>query len=213
MKVARYDRVNDKFLGFQIVSQEQWEGRARHKEVCLLELDVVGSSSHDRSTQNLSVAHAAVNVPAHPTSVPDSAVWRTTYSVSDKPLASVKLEWRRRVKVHREFVANAGISWNDGSDDHFVQTDQYSQMVVTGAVLRHDKRGNPSATQSWRMGDNTFAELTKAQLEDMAIAVGDHVDACYARQAVLEAAIEAAPDVATVKAIDVTAGWPSHYTP
>lgn len=130
-----------------------------------------------------------------------------TRTVKDKTLDAIKLDYIKKVKAKRDQVIVAGIEWNG----HIVQTDKESQAVVTGAVLRHEKKGSlQSDIQGWRMQDNKLAQLTIEQLGEMAIAIGDHVDACFAKQAMLEYLIGEAFNLETLQSLDFENGWPPH---
>lgn len=115
---------------------------------------------------------------------------------------------KRKVKALRDQTIAGPIEWSPdgGVTTYVVQTDEYSRNMLAGAVMRLDKKGNPNAAQGWRMQDNSFAALTKTDFDAMAVAIGDHVDACYTNQGVLEATIDAAPDPTLV---DIEAGWPA----
>jgi hypothetical protein len=51
--------------------------------------------------------------------------------------------------------------------------------------------------------------LSAAEFQALAVAVGNHVDACYQAHATLEAAIDALTDGQAVIDHDVTIGWPA----
>lgn len=139
-------------------------------------------------------------------------VTRTHTTVADAGyLDKRKAEVKRQIKGKRDSVATAGIEHTIDVTTYIVQTDTNSQMVLTGAMVAMDKKGNPNAKQKWRMADNTVVEIAKADFEAMGLAVRDHVDACYVRQAQLEATVDACEDVTTLEAIDTEAGWPTHY--
>jgi len=133
-----------------------------------------------------------------------------TRAVLDIPLEQAQSEAKRKVKAKRDQVQFGGTEWVDGETTHVIQTDAGSQAKLTGAVVRTDKKG--AADQSWRMADNSVVTLNKAKFDAMATAVGDHVDACYTQQAVLEAQIDAAADVDAIRAVNIDDGWPSNPT-
>ena len=138
----------------------------------------------------------------------DGSIITATQAVVYKSLDQVQVIIKADIKNKRNVVVAGNIEWSPdgGTTTYIVQTDDVSQSKLTGAVLRTDKNGNPN--QAWRMADNTIVDLNKAQFDAMAVAVGDHVDACYLQQAVLEAQIASAEDVVAILAIDIEAGWP-----
>ena len=133
-----------------------------------------------------------------------------TQTVQYKPIEQVQDTVKSDIKNKRNAVASGRIEWSPdaGVNTYIVQTDVASQVSLTGAVMHTDKNGNPN--QAWRMADNEVVTLTKAQFDAMAGAVGDHVAACYSRQATLEGLIDGAGDVAAALAIDIEAGWPAN---
>lgn len=128
----------------------------------------------------------------------DNDGWKVTAtrSVVDKPdevLADIR---KTEIKVKRDSVINAGIEWNG----YVVQTDPDSRREMVGAVSAMSVDDTITA-QPWRMQGNTLAVLDKADFLAMSIVVRNHVNACYLRQAELEAD----------NTLDIQTGWPTHY--
>lgn len=140
-------------------------------------------------------------------------VTRTHTTIPDPNyLDKRKAEVVRQIKGQRDAVERAGIEWSPdiGVTTHVVQTDpEKSQPKITGRHAAMIQRGEP--TVNWRMLDNVYYEITAAQFTEISLAVATHVEDCYATQAVLEALVDGAADIAELEAIDITAGWPSHY--
>lgn len=134
-----------------------------------------------------------------------NGVIRVTYDSQSMAVEAVKASEIRKVKSRRDQVINAGIYWlaADGNT-YIVQTDADSRRELIGAVVGLNETSG--LTQIWRMKDNVLVSLPSADFKAMAIAVRDHVNACYVRQAELEAA------VAGGIPYDISAGWPAHYT-
>ena len=84
-----------------------------------------------------------------------------------------------------------------------VFTDRTTQMKLTGAAIRAER--DPSYSVDWKQSDGTYVELSAVQLIAIADAVGDYVQACYSREAVLLAALA---DGSYTDAMLVE-GWPS----
>jgi len=85
-------------------------------------------------------------------------------------------------------------------------TDAVSQTKYIGAVV--GAQMDPNATMKWKLDDGTFVTLDAATIVNVAMAVRAHVQACFDREAVLKAAIDAAADREELDAIDIASGWP-----
>lgn len=139
-------------------------------------------------------------------------VTRTHTTVPDPNyLDRRKTEVKRNIKGQRDYVRDAGIEHTIDTVTYVVQTDGDSRRELIGAIVGLNERGNPNATQKWRMLSNAVVDIAMSDFKAMALAVRDHVDACYTHQAVLEAAVNAAVNLTELEAIDITTGWPSHY--
>lgn len=97
-------------------------------------------------------------------------------------------------------VETGGISVGGAS----IQTDRASQAMITGAFAY--AQANPSASIAFKAGGG-FVMLAAADVEAIANAVGAHVQACFAAEAAIVAAIEAGA-ITTFAAID-GADWPA----
>lgn len=84
-----------------------------------------------------------------------------------------------------------------------VKTDRASQAMITGAFAY--AQANPSASIAFKAADG-FVMLTAAEVEAIAKAVGAHVQASFAAEAAIVAAIEAGA-ITSFAAID-GADWP-----
>jgi hypothetical protein len=56
--------------------------------------------------------------------------------------------------------------------------------------------------------DDTETSLTRAEMQAFETALATHLQACSANSVTLRQAVNAAGDVAAVRAIDIEAGWP-----
>lgn len=81
-----------------------------------------------------------------------------------------------------------------------VETDRNSQMLLNGAVSFVGKR--PTSTIKWKAGNGAFVELNSAQIDAIGVAVAEHVQNCFSREAELSALIDSAATVADLSAID-----------
>jgi len=135
-----------------------------------------------------------------------------TRTVSDIPLEQAQSTAKRKVKSKRDAVMNGGVEFQAASGDpvYVVQTDGDSRRELTGAVVAANE--DSLTVQGWRMADNEMVVMDIADFKAMALAVRNHVNACYERQAALEAEIDNAADVDGIRAIDIDAGWPTNPT-
>lgn len=80
--------------------------------------------------------------------------------------------------------------------------------ALTGAVVAIQTRV-PPPTVEWKLGPGEWRTYDLAQLIALGSAMRDHIQACFSREAVLDAQIQAAATSREVMAIDLTAGWPA----
>lgn len=81
-----------------------------------------------------------------------------------------------------------------------VHTDDISQQRIVGAALAASM--DPTTTVNWKAADGAFITLDAAQIVAIAIAVREHVQACFNREAEILAAL------AVGEAYDIDQGWP-----
>lgn len=124
-----------------------------------------------------------------------------TYSVEEKPIATLRDIFRREIAAARYSAETAGTTIMGIP----VETDRESQATFTGAAVRALR--NPSYVVKWKSRTG-FVNLTNDQILDVADAVGDHVQACFDREAVLLQQVEAAETLADLQAIPINTGWP-----
>lgn len=79
-----------------------------------------------------------------------------------------------------------------------IDTSRGSQALITGAWATVQVQ--PNATIQWKAADGTWAALNATQITALATAVTNHVQACFAAEAALDAAINAAPPTVTSRA-------------
>lgn len=80
--------------------------------------------------------------------------------------------------------------------------------ALTGAVVAIQTR-DPPPTVEWKLGPGEWRTYDLAQLIALGSAMRDHIQACFSREAVLDAQIQAATTSREVMAIDLTTGWPA----
>jgi hypothetical protein len=80
-----------------------------------------------------------------------------------------------------------------------IDTDRASQAQIVGAVAYVQQ--NPAAVFQWKAGPSTFVSLDAAAIVAVGNAVGAHVQACFAKEAEVDASI-AGGAITTTDAID-----------
>ena len=80
-----------------------------------------------------------------------------------------------------------------------IRTDRESQALITGAALAASQ--DPEYSVIWK-AEGGFVTLSAAQIIAAAQAVRDHVEACFAREAELSSAVDAAKSAKAVRAIE-----------
>jgi hypothetical protein len=88
-----------------------------------------------------------------------------------------------------------------------LSTDPTSQTKYVGAVV--GAQLSPNTTMKWKLSSGNFVILDAATIVDIAMAVRNHIQLCFDREAELAELIQAAPDKETLNAIDITTGWPT----
>ena len=80
-----------------------------------------------------------------------------------------------------------------------IKTDRQSQSLITGAALAATQ--DPGYSVVWK-AEGGFVTLTAEQIIAAAQAVRAHVEACFAREAELSSAVDAAKSTKAVRAIE-----------
>lgn len=122
------------------------------------------------------------------------------------PLDDLKAAIWERAKQLRDAAIDAGV---DVIGIGRFDSDPPSRVNINGAVtmaLLAQMNSQPFA-MTWKLQDNSLAELDAAQMIGVGAAVGQHVAACHAHAQTLGLAIQAAADHAALAAIDIEAGW------
>lgn len=89
-----------------------------------------------------------------------------------------------------------------------VSTDRTSQNMIDGASKLFDEDPTISSVD-WALSPDTFITLTKAQVKQLGVAVGRHVQACFGAQRQISALIDAGT-ITTQEEIETWADWPAN---
>lgn len=105
----------------------------------------------------------------------------------------------------------AGIRWQrtqvfdyDGETD--VPADSAMSAVIgtiVGAQIL-----NPEEPFIWKLKPGVFRSWYVSDVQTYGLAIREHIQACFGREAVLATMIDSAASVAALNAIDLLAGWP-----
>lgn len=102
---------------------------------------------------------------------------------------------RAAIKARRDVAIASGITVGGVT----VATDDQSQSRVMGAAVA--AMLDPNYTVQWKTASG-FVTLSAPQVIGLATAIRAHVQACFDREAVLLAALDAG------EAVDIETGWP-----
>jgi hypothetical protein len=142
--------------------------------------------SYDPATQTRT---QSASIPVDATEVP--------YTVADIPIATLRATWKAELAATRYGKEIGGIVLNGVP----VGTDREDQAMVTGALVAFN--AGAITEIKWK-SPGGFVTLDATAFAAIAGAVAGHVQACFANEATLSAAI----DAATTKP-DLDSGWPS----
>jgi len=118
-------------------------------------------------------------------------------------LAETKAQLRAALADRRWRAETAGTMVSGLS----LSTDEKTQGKLTAAVVA-SVLDNDYAV-NWKLADGSFLLFDHATLIAVAQGVRAHVQSCFDREAQLVAAIDDAPDIAALTALDIEAGWPA----
>lgn len=107
-------------------------------------------------------------------------------------------DWHELIAARRYEAETAGIELSGIP----VATDDRSKLLISGAAQRAARE--PGYTLSWKTYEG-FIDLSAEQVQAMADAVADHVQACFNREAELQGAVADG----SITAEMLEQGWPS----
>jgi hypothetical protein len=122
--------------------------------------------------------------------------------LASRPLEEVRAEKLAALAAHRYAIETGGLTLQDGTR---IGTDREHCAIITGKTVYLGKKPNALSVK-WK-GRNGFVEIPRAQFEEIAIAVVEHVQRCFDKEAQHAAEIEALASPADVAAYDFTIGW------
>lgn len=111
--------------------------------------------------------------------------------------AQANAQWIQQIAEHRYRAETAGMVLGGIP----VDTDDRSKLLISGAAQRTARE--PGYTLRWKTYEG-FIDLSAEQVQAMADAVSDHVQACFNREAELQAAVADG----SITAEMLEQGWP-----
>ena len=147
----------------------------------------------DGYTYTINLVPKTVTVTAIVKSLPQEEI--------DAKIAAVKTAKLADLAAYRYAKEIAGIAINGT----IIKTDEISQAKLTGTWATVQM--NPSIEIEWK-GANGWAKIKKAEIDTIAMAVSEHVEACYKNEHKHEDAIVALTTIAEIESYDITTGWP-----
>ena len=125
----------------------------------------------------------------HPEEVTEEA------APAEPTLAELKAAKKAELAAARYAAETAGVSVAGAT----VRTDRESQALITGAAI--SAQLDPEYSVVWKCAEG-FVTLSAEQILAAAQAVRAHVERCFAREAELAAAVDAAKSAKAVKAVE-----------
>lgn len=121
---------------------------------------------------------------------------------------SRQIVMERRVKAIRNALW-VGIATTSAGPVNIDMTSRDNMQGLVNMFTIAEEMGEPIATVSYTMADNTDQDFSAAEFKALALEVGLFVNATHQRKRTLDAEIAAASTVAELEAIDIDAGWPA----
>jgi hypothetical protein len=125
----------------------------------------------------------------------------------DRPLQDYKEDLREEAKLRRQSAGRAPIEYDGGP----FEVDRDSQLMISSTIetaKRYNANHSDEWTAQWKLANGDFQQVTQSDLESVYALLEDQVESAFAREAEINAQIDAASTHSDLDAIDITAGWP-----
>jgi hypothetical protein len=129
--------------------------------------------------------------------------WQNGHWLDGRTLADAVGDKLAALGCRRYDVETAGISVSGVE----VRTDRESQAMLTGAWAMFRQLGAEAPAVQWK-GRDGWHSLGQAEIDAIATAVAEHVEACFAAERAHHDAICSLTTIEEVDAYDITVGWP-----
>ncbi len=156
----------------------------------------------DEYTQRLGAEILTVDASKRVVNVTNEVVALTAQEI-EATLNAVKSAAKERVTAKRYEVETSGVTLGNGI---VVGTDKLSQAMVSSAF--NHLGNNPTKTLDWKSVGG-WVTIDKAQLDAIADAVGNHVQAAFSNEKAHHEAVDLLTTHQAIIDYDITTGWPS----
>jgi len=121
-----------------------------------------------------------------------------TYTATPKDIDELKSIKSSEIANNRYALEVAGVELPNGAK---IKTDRESQSLIASALMRVQR--NVELMIDWK-GENGWVRIGKAEVEMIADAVGDHVQACFTAERQKHEALMAIDDAEAIIAFDTS---------
>lgn len=121
---------------------------------------------------------------------------------------SRQIVMQRRVKATRNALW-VGVASTSVGPVNIDMTSRDNMQGLVNMFTIAEEMGEPIATVSYTMADNTDQDFDAAEFKALALEVGLFINATHLRKRILDGEIAAAATVAELETIDIDAGWPA----
>lgn len=109
------------------------------------------------------------------------------------------------LQAKRDEVIRSGVVVNA----HRFYTDDGNVALIHQAITMEGLGIKPAFPRVWGLADGSLYEVSFDEMKEVAVAIADRKDACYANYFVLKEKIDGAITRTDLEAIDINTGWPA----
>lgn len=119
-----------------------------------------------------------------------------TYSASPRSIEEIKSMLIKDISDSRYHLEISGIDLPNGTR---IETDRDSQNLIAGALLKAQR--NPAVVMDWK-GRDGWTQIGKLEIETIADAVSDHVQACFSAERAKCELLDSINDIESLKSFN-----------
>jgi hypothetical protein len=136
-------------------------------------------------------------------SYPEYVRWNgTDWDIFEQPIETVKSEKKQQIATKR---------YQEETNHPSLDTTRESQAMINGVWSA--SQINPNLIVNFKQKDGTWVQADANTINIIAIAVIEHVQACFDNEKTLNDAVDLANTSSEVVAIDISVGWPDYSEP
>ena len=136
-------------------------------------------------------------------SYPEYVRWNgTDWDILEQPIEIVKSEKKQQIATRR---------YQEEISHPSLDTTRESQAMINGVWSA--SQINPNLVVNFKQKDGTWVQADANTINIIAIAVIEHVQACFDNEKTLNDAVDLANTSSEVVAIDISVGWPDYSEP